>query len=81
MDAVEDVIVILPEPVFLFDGSESLGGIGLGDAWLGAVNPVGEDSGELLIAVLGGDKAGGGEGDFGLGVEGRGGREEIDESE
>lgn len=50
MDAVEDAVVVMPEPVFLFDSFECFGGIRLGCMGLGTVNAVGKDSRELLIA-------------------------------
>ena len=79
VDAVGDVIVMLPEPVFLFDRGEDIGRIGFGLRCLLAVNPVGEQAGELLIAGFVGDESTGGEGAVGLGEEFPGGGEEVDE--
>ena len=70
---------MLPEPVFLFDRGEDFGRIGFGAERLWTINTIGEDRRELLVSVLSGNEAAGGERYFGLGVELLGGGEEVDE--
>ena len=81
VDAVEDVEIVLPEPVFLFDGGKRANRVGGRRVRLASVNPIRQNAGDLLIAGLGWNESAGREGLFGFGVEIQGRVEEIDERE
>ena len=79
MDAVEDAVVVLPEPVFLNHYGMDFVRIGLGGTGLFAIDAIGKDDRELLVTGLVRDEAAGGERLLGLGVKLLGRGEEIDE--
>ena len=81
VDAIQDVVVAVPEPVLLLHGFVDEGGVGFGFAGLVPVEAGGEDFGDGLVAFVVRDKAARGERLGGFLIERLGGREEVNESE
>ena len=81
VNTVNQVIVIIPKVVFLFHRAVHEGGVGFRDDGLGAKSAVGEEPGEVAIAVVIRDEAFGGERLAGEGVERLHRVENVDERE
>ena len=54
MDAIHEIVIVIPAPVFLFHGGQNLGGISFGLMRLMAVDAREEDLAKLVVSRFGG---------------------------